>query len=122
MIKKLILLSLAMLMFAIVVEGQSAYASTDSFAVTTVAFDSTFTQRYETATIWFTGCDAWVKYALSSRDGAFVNDSWVKLEEGARLVIQKNYALNIPGLYRLTGKAVTGSGVCHIAGTKSANK
>jgi len=122
---KRFVLIIALILFPIVfVRGQIARSWTDSLAVSTSSSDTTFsTQRWETATLIFSGCDGWIKYALSSRDTLGWSDDshgkkWFYLGEGQTLSITANKELRIPGLWRLEYKAALGSGALFITGTK----
>jgi len=100
----------------------TTYAHTDSIKVTTTAFDSTFTERWQTASLFSVGCDLWLKMAFSSLDTSLTSDQWLRLDEGVTLTITKNTFLGIQGLRRLSAKAVADSGVVYIVGTKLTDK
>lgn len=116
----LIVLFLCML-WSIAFSQTTQYAVTDSFAVSTTPFDSTFAEKWQSVNIKFT-VPALIKFAFTPLDtagmrfGAAGVKQWIRLE--AFEVLEIKYEAATPGLYRLYGKAVSDAGVCYLDGSK----
>ena len=105
-----------LLLAPIVADAQvlgTKYLWTDSIKVTTTAIDCTFTQRWESITFWFDGCDATIKVAAPDTFG-FTNRCSIKLYEG----VPYSFGPATP-LKRLLMKASVDSGTCYLVGYKT---
>ena len=103
------------------VEAQSVksrFIVSDSLALTTSEIDSTFTYPWESVTIWAVGCDALIKIEINKQDD-FTDDSFVRIDDGSFITITKNRELGISGVYRVMTKAVSGTGILYMIGTKT---
>lgn len=120
---RFILSTIILLMLSMSAFGQTTqYAVSDSFAVSTTAFDSTFAEKWQSVNIKFS-VPALIKYAftpldtLGFRSGSGTGvKQWIRLE--AFEVLEIKYESATPGLYRLRGKAVSDAGVCYLDGVK----
>ena len=102
--------------------GQISMAWNDSLHVTTAAVDTTFPERWISATLYFDGCDGYITYAFSAADTAGWSNNtggkeWIKLNEGTPFTITRNKELQIPGLSRLKFYG-SGTGTLYITGIK----
>ncbi len=118
------LLPLVLLVIPALCVGQVSMSWTDTLHVTTTAVDTAFsTERWESCTLFFSGCTGLIKYAFSTADTTgWAADSlgkkWLRLAEGQVFTITTNKELRIPGLKFLAYKAESGSGTLYITGTK----
>ena len=108
-----VLLTLVSLSFA-----QTRYSWTDTVAVNTVGFDSTFTVKWEEVSIWFKDCNGWVRYSTSLTDTAsWANRDFIFLLEGTVIRFTDSERLS-----RIQVKAASGSGVCQFSGLKKVRR
>jgi len=126
--KGLLLVACAITLIALTSEQASAqtrFAWTDSIAVTTSDTVLTFSPRWESVNIWFSGCDGFVKYSIGPGDTAgwsscLYGKQYIELSEGMTLTIIKSKDLGIAGLYKIAAKAKSGTGALFLTGTKTA--
>ena len=99
------------------------YSDTDSLAVTTVAVDTTFSNRWENVTLFANGCDILVKMAMFPSDStSWATRPYNLILDGTSLEIVPNNDLYISGLERLKYKASSGSGALFISGTRKGSE
>ena len=115
--KKFLLINLLLAGFLVAQPGSpnlgTNYAWQSKIAVDTSKVDTTFSERWEDALIFFVGCDGYIKYSDAADTTGFTSRYWIPLIEYQPLTIDASTRLK-----RAWFKAQSDSGHIYILGYK----